>query len=732
MLEETGDGATSPHTHISNEFANGALPKDTDSGSFSSIQKWKENPGVVDEHCDIVPNVEKDDSDLEDADFEKKFIFRKNNTYPQFVKSEDPLRKNPLTIDYGVPATGKRLLPPIEKNDSKRYRAFSESTMLISNGADDLSPEASLPHGSKDQIPQSVLSTVLDEQSHISDKLPASQPPSSSGSESSIIKNDRQDEIELKEYLDTENLNGKFIRSMKLQELRSSSPTNSISSMPVPSSAKEWYIRNDDDRKSVASDSFVIRYHADSNKRGLQRKFIRQPRDNMPKASLAEESEEDEDKDDESDDGLQFFQVSHSNEKLEDDSDYINERDAVSPLYPSDRCNSIVEEDESVSTLKLTQSSGILPAIPSHKTRERSYLVGNLTKHGSLLGVDELHRYFPDRMLKVFVGTWNMQRKTIPKNLDDFLLPKHQEYLQDIYVIGVQESTQDQKMWEVKLQETLGVNHVLAHSVSHGVLHLSVFVRRDLIWFCSLFEDDKVTTRMVSQLKTKGATAIGFHFFGTSLLFVNSHFHSGESKVKERVEDYCRIREKIKIPRQRKYDAHKTADVTSRYDCVFWFGDLNFRVNLPLQIIHDEVNDPESMNLKEVLKGDQLMAAMKRGRIFEGFQEPAIKFRPTYKFLPGSDQYAAQPKLRTPSYTDRILFKCKENSSITCSEYNSVPKLRKSDHRPVIGFFEVCLKPGRENIPGLVKFRGDVYEKAARLRAQGGNYENTSSVCNIL
>jgi len=41
------------------------------------------------------------------------------------------------------------------------------------------------------------------------------------------------------------------------------------------------------------------------------------------------------------------------------------------------------------------------------------------------------------------------------------------------------------KDWCIKLQETIGPNHVLAHSVSHGVLHLVVFIRRDLIWHCT-------------------------------------------------------------------------------------------------------------------------------------------------------------------------------------------------------------------------------------------------------
>ena len=41
------------------------------------------------------------------------------------------------------------------------------------------------------------------------------------------------------------------------------------------------------------------------------------------------------------------------------------------------------------------------------------------------------------------------------------------------------------KEWEIRLQETLGPSHVLYHSVSYGCLHLAIFIRRDLVWFCS-------------------------------------------------------------------------------------------------------------------------------------------------------------------------------------------------------------------------------------------------------
>lgn len=39
--------------------------------------------------------------------------------------------------------------------------------------------------------------------------------------------------------------------------------------------------------------------------------------------------------------------------------------------------------------------------------------------------------------------------------------------------------------WEIRLQETLGPYYVMLYAAAHGVLYLTIFVRRDLIWFCS-------------------------------------------------------------------------------------------------------------------------------------------------------------------------------------------------------------------------------------------------------
>ncbi len=39
--------------------------------------------------------------------------------------------------------------------------------------------------------------------------------------------------------------------------------------------------------------------------------------------------------------------------------------------------------------------------------------------------------------------------------------------------------------WEVLLQQTLGPAYVLVQSASLGVIYLTLYLRRDLIWFCS-------------------------------------------------------------------------------------------------------------------------------------------------------------------------------------------------------------------------------------------------------
>ncbi|KAM9821994.1 phosphatidylinositol polyphosphate 5-phosphatase type IV isoform X1 [Syngnathus typhle] len=422
-----------------------------------------------------------------------------------------------------------------------------------------------------------------------------------------------------------------------------------------------------------------------------------------------------------------------------DCSDYASRRSAQRLLHRNLSEGDAGSDSLSVNSMRSTGS--VLSPIKPQEVRNRSFLEGGGLGSGALLGVEELQRYFPDRRLGVYVVTWNMQgEKGLPSNLDDLLLPTDSEYAQDFYIIGVQEGCPDRREWETRLQESLGPHYVMLYAASHGVLYLSAFIRRDLIWFCSEVEHATVTTRIISQIKTKGAVAVAFTFFGTSFLFITSHFTSGDAKVYERILDYNKIVEALALPKglpdTNPYRS-TSSDVTTRFDQVFWFGDFNFRLGHERASVESIIKRTSGDDMDALMEHDQLSKEMKDGSIFKGFQEANIHFPPTYKFDIGSDVYDSSAKQRTPSYTDRILFRTRYADDIHVLKYASCSSIKTSDHRPVIGIYHVKLKAGRDTIPlGAGQFDRSLYLEGIKRRISRElkmreTMKNQSSVCVI-
>ncbi|XP_005088851.1 phosphatidylinositol polyphosphate 5-phosphatase type IV [Aplysia californica] len=389
-------------------------------------------------------------------------------------------------------------------------------------------------------------------------------------------------------------------------------------------------------------------------------------------------------------------------------------------------------------------STSVLPVITTKEARSRSYLEGSISEGTtSLLSAEELDRYFPERKVHVLVGTWNMNElKDVVSSLDDFILPEKCDYVQDIYAIGTQENAMNKKEWEVRLQETLGPSHVMFHSVTLGSLHLVVYVRRDLIWFCSTPEDNVISLRAMTMVKTKGAIGICFTLFGTSYLFINCHLTSDRdndnSRKKNRLGDYCKVIQEMKFPKSmcNSLAAKKTADVTAMFDCVFWFGDLNFRIERKRHAVEGKVHQitaEEFPNFETLLGGDQLHKYMTEGKIFAGFQEGRINFHPTFKFDVNHDTYDSSSKNRVPSYTDRVMFRCKKKNDVTCLHYDAVMAIKISDHRPVYGQYETGVRPGKDDtVYSAGHFDRAVYMEANKRRAASQPVsKRVSSVCSL-
>ncbi|XP_011643025.1 inositol polyphosphate 5-phosphatase E isoform X2 [Pogonomyrmex barbatus] len=392
----------------------------------------------------------------------------------------------------------------------------------------------------------------------------------------------------------------------------------------------------------------------------------------------------------------------------------------------------------------------VLNLIPTQKARERNFLHGRIAAN-SLLGPVELEKVLPNRELKIFVGTWNMNGQTPPKELNDFMLPSHIETVPDLLAIGTQESCSERTEWEAALQETLGPSHVLLTSTNLGTLHLALFIRRDLIWFCSIAEEDSFSTRPGTAFRTKGAVAIALMIFGTSFLFVTAHLTAHQDKVKERVNDIKRIVRNLDLPKELPI-RQKSKDVTQNFDCVFWCGDLNFRLAQPREEVIQWITNtcfPQESPIN--MHKDQLRNILNEGAVLRGFEEAPIMFPPTYKYDPGTHNFDSSSKQRTPAYTDRILFRGKghargyirrvshENSTsskdgvIECLVYDSVPSICTSDHKPVWGVFKTILRPGIDTIPlGAGLFNREIYLEGIRRRAAAMDDSlGTSKVCSI-
>lgn len=119
-------------------------------------------------------------------------------------------------------------------------------------------------------------------------------------------------------------------------------------------------------------------------------------------------------------------------------------------------------------------------------------------------------------------------------------------------------------------------------------------------------------------------------------------------------------------------------------------------------------------NYSPVLALDQLGQQRRLGRVFQGFHEADVTFKPTYKYDPGTDNwdsrfgvnllksiivillyiynqcaYYNSEKGRAPAWCDRVLWK---GDAITSIDYRSHPELRISDHKPVSAIFDAQVK----------------------------------------
>ena len=173
-------------------------------------------------------------------------------------------------------------------------------------------------------------------------------------------------------------------------------------------------------------------------------------------------------------------------------------------------------------------------------------------------------------------------------------------------------------------------------------LYLAIFVHKDCTSWVEGYDHDFVPTGLMGgRMGNKGAIGISLKMAGHRFLFVCAHLAAHASHMEARLNNVEKIKAElgknlncflseeelaIKAPPG---GTIEDIDVTDKFDTTFWFGDLNFR--LEVSRLHADwlVKHKE---YEKALEFDQLRNAMREGKVFEGFIEGDIDFAPTFKY----------------------------------------------------------------------------------------------------
>ena len=89
---------------------------------------------------------------------------------------------------------------------------------------------------------------------------------------------------------------------------------------------------------------------------------------------------------------------------------------------------------------------------------------------------------------------------------------------------------------------------------------------------------------------------------------------------------------------------------------------MNYRIDMSLEECKGSIAAQEWDRLTAC---DQLCQEKKAGRAFQGFAEGVLDFAPTYKYDQFSDDYDTSEKSRVPAWTDRVLWKRRDQACYT-------------------------------------------------------------------
>ncbi|KAL7717267.1 Type II inositol-1-1 [Entamoeba marina] len=306
----------------------------------------------------------------------------------------------------------------------------------------------------------------------------------------------------------------------------------------------------------------------------------------------------------------------------------------------------------------------------------------------------------------IYIVTWNVCEMDVP-NLDvleelfdfsdkpEIVVVSLQEIDMSLSGIASGDKLNKGKGWGIGLHDALNRkgSYIMINMQQLGGVGLFLFIHEN-----SMNNIGEVVFGSVAcgvmKLANKGGIALSLKIGSTPILIIGSHLAAEKSNVEKRNNDFHTIINNLDLP-------HKYDD----YSYVFWSGDLNYRLDLDDL---DVLNICKTQCWSSLIKYDQLNNEIKKGTAFMKFLEAPIEFAPTYKVIPGSNNFVTS---RGPAWCDRILFKTYQQIGIT--KYSSLNNIKKSDHIPVAGEFTIY--PSKVNNQAFKQFEESLKKECLEL-----------------
>ncbi|TNN71315.1 Phosphatidylinositol 4,5-bisphosphate 5-phosphatase A [Liparis tanakae] len=330
---------------------------------------------------------------------------------------------------------------------------------------------------------------------------------------------------------------------------------------------------------------------------------------------------------------------------------------------------------------------------------------------------------------RVYIVTWNVGSAVPPDDITSLFGPNVSDGSVDMFIIGLQEvnSMINKRLkdaifsdqWsELCMDKLSPFGYVLVASQRMQGVLLLVFSRFCHLPFLRGVQTESTRTGLGGYWGNKGGVSARMTVFGHPVCFLNCHLPAHMRNLEQRMEDF------ESILQQQQFEGGTATGVLD-HDVVFWFGDLNFRIeDYDIHVVKCAI---DSNKLPLLLERDQLNMAKHTESILEGFVEGPLKFPPTYKFDVGTHTYDTSTKKRKPAWTDRILWRPRRTGSpvpthnaalqrgltswlggatkVTQHVYRSHMGYTISDHKPVSALFSLHF-PFKVDMP-LVELQVD-------------------------